>query len=112
MSWTGLLNLLFLLATIAVGVVAGLPISPYFDPTLFSLHKLTGRALPGDHAVYWYGSTLLIALVTVAVAYLPAALVKWLSPRTAALLLSRMIWLAAATTVAWPVLRILVDVDE
>ena len=112
MSWTGLLNLLFLLATIAVGVVAGLPISPYFDPTLFSLHKLTGRALPGDHAVYWYGSTLLIALVTVAVAYLPAALVKWLSPRTAALLLSRMIWLAAATTVAWPVLRILVDVEE
>lgn len=100
------------LATIGVGVVAGLPISPYFDPMLFNLHKVVGRTWPGDHPMLWYGSTLALAALALAIAALPAVLVWRLAPRSAAPILSRAVWFVGTTAVAWPAVRVLVDLDD
>ena len=112
MSWAGFLGWSLIGVTIAVGVVAGQPFSPYFDPMLFNAGKFAGRSWPGDHPLLWYGSIGAIAALALAVAALPAALVWRFAPRPLAALMSSTVWLAATTAIAWPALRAVFEVDD
>ena len=90
-----------LTAIASVSLVAGMPFSPYFDPVLFWLGRLAGRALVGS-PILFHATTIVIALATFLIsagpAFLLARRVGKGNPHLGIMLLG----LAVAMLIAWP----------
>ena len=96
---------------LAVAIINGRPFSPYFDPVLFWLGKLAGRAWMALPVVF-HGTSVVLTLATLLVAAIPALLMRrfagrWIGPSAQAA-----IWFLATVAIAWPALRIAVGFED
>jgi hypothetical protein len=84
--------LVFAIATMSL--INGMPFLPWFDPVYFYL----GRAVPGLFAMspttYFYVTTLVIALASTLLSWLPTALYNRMRGRKSHTVVSLGIWLA------------------
>lgn len=98
-----------LTAIIAVAILNGRPFSPYFDPMLFWLGKLAGRAYAASPIVF-HGTSVALTAMTLFVAGIPALLLRLAYARGS--IVPGLVWLAAVVAASWPALRILLGIGD
>lgn len=98
-----------LAATVAVAIVNGRPFSPYFDPMLYWLGKLVGRAYQASPIVF-HASSIAITILTLLLAAVPALLARKALGRDS--IVPRLVWLAVATAASWPTLRVVFGASD
>jgi hypothetical protein len=96
-------------ATVAIAVVNGLPVRPFFDSVSHVLYLFTrgSRLLDPDHL--YYLTTLAIAVMTLVVAGIPAALYERARGLRQSTPVSLGIWLAATVLLSHRALLALAD---
>lgn len=99
------------IATAAVALLNGLPFSPIFDPVFFWIGRLAGRGLVNSPLVF-HATTLVIMVVTLLLAGMPAYLLRRLMPRFVSSPIACATWLIAAIALSWPVFSVLLWPDE
>ncbi|HEX4892511.1 MAG TPA: hypothetical protein VFV47_04435 [Hyphomicrobiaceae bacterium] len=97
-------HLLMVAAVVAVSVFNSQFWSPVFDPVLFHLARLLPKAAT-THAGFLYLNAGFVALMTAAIAGLPAALYERLVGRGRSSVISLGVWLAGAILISWPAIR-------
>jgi len=100
-----LLRLALLAATAGLAVVNGLPVTPFFDSISYVLYLFTrgSSLIAGD--VLFYGTTAFIAVMTLLVGGIPAAIYERIRGLQESTPVSLGIWLAATALLALPALR-------
>jgi hypothetical protein len=91
--------------TTALAVINGLPLTPFFDSISYILYLFTRGSsfITGD--VLFYGTTAFIAVMTLLLAGVPAAVYERICGLQASTPVSLGIWLVATALLALPVLR-------
>lgn len=110
-SGTSVASKVLYLAAGGAAVIAGMPFSPYFDPALFWLGRLAGPAL-GRSMILFYGTTIIIALVVLAVAAAPASIARRFVAHPSKWLVGGVLRLATALAIAWPAIRIMAGAED
>ena len=93
-----------LAGTAALAVFNGLPLTAFFDSIAYILYLFTRGSSLIDQDVLYYLTTLLIAVMTLLVGGIPAALYERLRGVQASTPASLGIWLAATALLALPAL--------
>ena len=102
----------FLVATaVAFAIVNGQPFSPYFDPVLFWLGKLAGRAWMASPVVF-HGASVVIAVLTLCLSAIPALLFRLAAGRWIGGQWLAAIWLSSTIALSWPTLRIVLGLGD
>ncbi len=91
----------FALAAMGASTLNGAPSSPLFDPVLYLLRPALAP-LPVDPEVLFYLSSVFIALLTLAIAGIPAAIWERVRGLTQSSWGSMLIWMLAAVVVSLP----------
>jgi hypothetical protein len=95
---------LVLAATVGLAVINGLPLTPRFDSISHILYLFTrGSALIGGEALF-YLTSLSIAVMTLLLAGIPAAIYERVRGLPQSTPVSLGIWLVATALMAWPAL--------
>jgi hypothetical protein len=91
--------------TTALAVINGLPLTPFFDSISYILYLFTRGSsfITGD--VLFYGTTAFIAVMTLLVGGVPAAVYERIRGLQASTPVSLGIWLVATALLALPALR-------
>lgn len=95
------LKLAFVAAAVCVSAISGAPSSPLFDPVLFLLRPALSP-LPLGADVLFHLSSVFLALSTLAVAAIPAAVYERVCKLTGSSVVSLGLWLIAAMLLAVP----------
>jgi hypothetical protein len=101
-----LLRGVLLAVTAALAVINGLPLTPFFDSISYILYLFTrgSSLIAGD--VLFHGTTAFIAVMTLLLGGVPAAVYERIRGLQASTPVSLGIWLVATALLALPVLRI------
>lgn len=97
-------HLLMVAAVVAVSIFNSQFWSPLFDPVLFHLARLLPKTVTA-HTAFLYLNAAFVALMTAAIAGVPAAIYERLVSRGRSSVVSLGIWLAGAVLLCWPAIR-------
>jgi hypothetical protein len=104
------LRLVLLAAVIAVAVFNGRGFSPAFDTLLYLLTPFIRGTPLGTQMGFYYTTSILLSLLTLALSGLPATIYERLLGRGSSTVVSLLIWLGAALLLAYPAYRAWQDV--
>jgi hypothetical protein len=104
------LRLVLLAAVIAVAVFNGRGFSPAFDTLLYLLTPFIRGTPLGTQMGFYYTTSVLLSLLTLALSGLPATIYERLLGRGSSTVVSLLIWLGAALLLAYPAYRAWQDV--
>ena len=97
-------HLLMVAAVLAVSILNSQFWSPVFDPVLFHFARLLPKTV-STHGGFLYLNAAFVALMTAAIAGVPAAIYERFLGRGRSSIISLGIWLACAILLCWPAFR-------
>jgi len=92
-------------ATVGLAVVSGLPVTPLFDSIFYILYLFTRGSSYIGGEVLFYATSVVMAVMTLLIAGIPAALYERIRGLQASTPVSLSIWLVATALLALPALR-------